>query len=68
MECNMGLKFHFLESHLDFFTENLGEVSYEQGERFHQDIMAMEKRYQRHVALKYEFVGRPLLDTEAVCT
>jgi len=29
-----------------FFPENLGEVSDENGERFHQDIMAMEKQYQ----------------------
>ena len=40
----MSLKIHFLESHLDFSPENLGEVSDELGERFHQDIMAMEKR------------------------
>jgi len=44
MGCNMSLKIHFLESHLDFFPENLGKVSDEHGERFHQDIMAMEKR------------------------
>jgi len=31
---------------LDFFPENLGEVSKKHGERFHQDIMAMEKQYQ----------------------
>jgi len=46
MGCNMSLKIHFLEYHLDFFPENLGEVSDEHGERFHQDILAMEKRYQ----------------------
>ena len=46
MACNMSVKIHFLESHLDFFPENLGEVSDEHGKRFHQDIMAMEKRYQ----------------------
>ena len=46
MGCNMSLKIHFLESHLDFFPENLGVVSDENGERFHQDILAMEKRYQ----------------------
>jgi len=46
MGCNMSLKIHFLESHLDFFPENLGEVSEEYGERFHQDILAMEKWYQ----------------------
>ena len=27
MGCNMSLKIHFLESHLDLFPENLGEVS-----------------------------------------
>ena len=42
----MSLKTHFLESHLDFFPENLSEVSDERGERFHQDIMAMKKQYQ----------------------
>ena len=48
MVCNMSLKIHFLEYHLDFFSppENLGEVSDEHSERFHQDIMGMEKRYQ----------------------
>ena len=35
MGCNMSLKIHFLESHLDFFTENVGEVSGKHGERFH---------------------------------
>jgi len=41
--CNMSLKVHFLNSHLDYFPENLGDVSDEQGERFHQDIAQMEK-------------------------
>ena len=45
MGCNMSLKIHFLHSHLEFFSENLGSVSDEQGERFHQDISLMEKRY-----------------------
>ncbi|UYV77467.1 hypothetical protein LAZ67_15001120 [Cordylochernes scorpioides] len=44
--CNMSLKIHFLHSHLDFFPDNLGSVSDEHGERFHQDISSMEKRYQ----------------------
>ncbi|UYV80326.1 hypothetical protein LAZ67_18002425 [Cordylochernes scorpioides] len=43
---NMSLKIHFLHSHLDFFPENLGAVSDEHGERFHQAISSMEKRYQ----------------------
>jgi len=42
----MSLKIYFLEKHFDFFPEIFGEVSDEHGERFHQDIMAMEKRYQ----------------------
>lgn len=41
----MSLKIHFLHSHLEFFPENLGAVSDEHGERFHQDIAHMEKRY-----------------------
>ena len=44
--CNISLKIQFLHSHLDFFPENCGEVSDEHGERFHQDISSMEKRYQ----------------------
>jgi hypothetical protein len=35
-----------LASHLDYFPENLGAVSEEQGEIFHQDIKEMEQRYQ----------------------
>jgi len=46
MGCNMSLKIHFLESHLNTFPENLGDVSEEHGERYHQGIMAVEKRYQ----------------------
>lgn len=46
MGCLMNLKLHFLDSHLDFFPDNLGDVSDEQGERFHQAILSMEKRYQ----------------------
>jgi hypothetical protein len=46
MGSRMSLKIHFLHSHLDFFPSNLGDVSDEHGERFHQDISLMEKRYQ----------------------
>ena len=42
----MSIKVHFLNSQLDKFSENLGDVSDEQGERFHQDIKAMKERYQ----------------------
>nr|CAH7728148.1 unnamed protein product [Callosobruchus chinensis] len=44
--CNMSIKLHYLDSHLDRFPENLGDMSEEQGERFHQDIKIMEDRYQ----------------------
>lgn len=44
--CLMSLKLHFLHSHLDYFPENLGDFSEEQGERFHQDMKEMERRYQ----------------------
>ena len=39
-------KLHFLHSHLDKYLENLGDVSDEQRERFHQAIKMMEKLYQ----------------------
>ena len=42
----MSVKIHFLHSHLEYFPENLGRFSEEQGERFHQDICEMERRYQ----------------------
>lgn len=44
--CNMSLKIHFLYSHLIFLPDNLGDLSEEQGERFHQDIKEVERRYQ----------------------
>jgi len=44
--CNMSLKIHFLQSHLYFSPENCGSLSDQHGERFHQDISSMEKRYQ----------------------
>jgi hypothetical protein len=46
MECRMSLKIHFLDSHLDFFLENLGALSDEHGKRFHQDVQGMENRSQ----------------------
>jgi hypothetical protein len=42
--CNMSLKIYFLHPHLDFFPQNLGTVSDEHGDRFHQDIAQMEQR------------------------
>ena len=46
MGCNMSIKVHFLFNHVERFPDNLGDVSDEQGERFHQDIKIMEERYQ----------------------
>ena len=43
---HMSVKMHFLRSHLDYFPQNCGDLSEEQGERFHQDIRVMEERYQ----------------------
>ena len=40
-----SLKLDFLHSHLKFFPDNLGAVSDEHGERFHQDIAVVETRY-----------------------
>jgi len=44
--CRMSLKMHFLHSHLTFFPSNMGAVSDEHGERFHQEMSTMEARYQ----------------------
>ena len=46
LSCNMNVKMHYLFSHMDRFPENLGSMSDEQGERFHQDLKEMETRYQ----------------------
>ena len=44
--CRMSVKLHFLYSHLQYFSDNLGDYSEEQGKRFHQDTSEMERRYQ----------------------
>lgn len=44
--CLMSLKLHFMDSHHDYFANNNGDESDEQGERFHQDIKEMEQHYQ----------------------
>ena len=45
MRCNMFLKVHVLHSYLDFFAKNLGDVTDEHSERFHQDISVMEQQF-----------------------
>ena len=41
----MSIKLHYLFTHIDYFPENLGDVSEEQGERLHQDIRTKKERY-----------------------
>ncbi|CAB4068033.1 unnamed protein product [Lepeophtheirus salmonis] len=43
----------FLHSHLTNFPDNLGDVSDEQGEIFHENLMVMEKRYGRKMECPY---------------
>ena len=42
----MNVKWHFLDSHIDYFPMNLGDYSEELEERFYEDIKEMEDRYQ----------------------
>ena len=42
--CNMSIKFHFLDSDLDFFPENLRVVGNEHSEQFHHDISTVERQ------------------------
>ena len=44
--CRMSLKVHFLHAHLDYFPQNLGDMSEEHGALFHQDIKSTEAWYQ----------------------
>ncbi len=44
--CSTSVRIHFLHSHVDFSQNNLGAVSEEHGERFHQDIKDKERKYQ----------------------
>ena len=46
MGCRMTLKVHMLDAHLDEFKGNMVAYSQEQGERFNQDILDFERRYQ----------------------
>lgn len=39
----VGLNDHFFYSHLDYYSENLGDSIEEQGQRFRQDIKEMER-------------------------
>lgn len=46
IKVNMSPKIHYLHQHLDFFRENLGKISDEHGERFHQEIKSIEYHFQ----------------------
>ena len=61
---------HSLDSHLDIFPVNLGAVSDEKGERFHQDIQVMEDRYQgrRDCHMMADYVGAYRGTAWAKCT
>ncbi|GBM76072.1 hypothetical protein AVEN_242321-1 [Araneus ventricosus] len=45
ISCNMSLKLHVLDSHLNFFPQNLGAISDAHGERFHKYMSMFEKRF-----------------------
>ena len=49
--ARMSIKIHFLSSHLNYFPDNCGDYSEEQGERLHQDIATMENRYQGPISI-----------------
>ena len=42
----MSLKIHFFDSHLNFSSENPGDVTVEQGKCFYQDISTLETQHQ----------------------
>lgn len=46
MSYRLSLKVHVLDAHLNNFKENIGAYSEEQMERFHQDILNYEHRFQ----------------------
>jgi hypothetical protein len=70
MGCRMSLKVHILDAHLDQFKENMGAYSEEQGERFHQDIMAFERRYQGQYNsnMMGDYIWMLLRDTDTLHT
>ena len=51
--ARMSVKMHFLRSHLDYFPENCGNFSEQQGERFYQDLRGMEECYQGRWDVKF---------------
>ena len=57
LSARMSIKLHYLFSHLGYFPVNFGDVSEEQGVRFHPGIRTMEERYQgcwdSHIMVDY---------------
>lgn len=45
--CNMSLKVHLLYDHIDDFPENLGAVSDQHGERYHQIMRGIEENHKQ---------------------
>lgn len=45
LNIRMSPKVHFMHQHLDFFKDNLGKISDEHGERFHQQVKNIENRF-----------------------
>ena len=68
--CCISLKVNFLHSHLYIFPENLGDVSEEHGERFHQGIATMKRRYQGRwdTAMMGDYIWSLQSETMKVCT
>lgn len=48
--CNTNIKVNYLHSQLSYFPENLGNISEEQDERFHQDMNRIKKLELPHIA------------------
>ena len=46
LNAYMSIKVYLIFSQLEKFPENIVSVNDEQGERFHQDMRDMEKKYQ----------------------
>ncbi|GBO46167.1 hypothetical protein AVEN_168626-1 [Araneus ventricosus] len=60
LSYSMSLKVHVLDSHLDYFPENLGAVSEEQGEIFHKKYKGNGDAISRKMECQHD--SRLLLD------
>ena len=55
----LSIELHYLDSPLEHFPENLGDVIDEQGLIFHQDIREMQSKLSKNMGPRYD--GRLLL-------